>query len=293
MTARLARRSTARRATLLTAAVCLGACLGACTTGAPPQAPAQPPMPVSERTVVVYAAGSLRGALDAVAKAFEQAHPAKVAMTYGASGLLKDRILAGAAPQLFASANMDHPQAVVAAGKAVAVAPFARNALCVLATPAFTLQGKPLALRLLDADVRLATSTPKADPAGDYAFTMFDRIESSGAAGAGSAAALKAKALQLTGGPNSAPPPPGRNVYGVLVAANQADAFVTYCTNAAQAKREVPTLQVLPVPDAINVSAVYGMAAMNGASADGRAWAQFVLGPQGQAILASHGFSAP
>jgi len=214
-------------------------------------------------------------------------------MTYAASGLLKDRILAGEAPQLFASANMEHPQAVVAAGKAVALAAFARNALCVLATPTFSLQGKPLAQRLLDTDVRLATSTPKADPAGDYAFTMFERIESSGAAGAGSAAALKAKALQLTGGPNSAPPPPGRNVYGVLVAANQADAFVTYCTNAAQAKREVPTLQVLPVPDAINVSAVYGMAAMNGANADGRAWAQFVLGPQGQAILASHGFSAP
>jgi ABC-type molybdate transport system substrate-binding protein len=179
------------------------------------------------------------------------------------------------------------------AGKAVAVAPFARNALCVLATPTFTLQGKALAQRLLDTDVRVATSTPRADPAGDYAFTMFERIESTGAAGAGSAAALKAKALQLTGGPNSAPPPPGRNVYGVLVAAGQADAFVTYCTNAAQARREEPRLQVLPVPETINVSALYGMAAMNGANADARAWAQFVLGAQGQAILATHGFSAP
>lgn len=292
MNTRLSAQPSARRATLLTAG-CLVACLAACTTGAPTQAPAQAPAPPAERTVAVYAAGSLRGALSDVAKAFEKAHPAKVTMSYAASGLLKDRILAGEAPQLFASANMEHPQAVVAAGKAVAVAAFARNALCVLATPAFSLQGKPLAHRLLDADVRLATSTPKADPAGDYAFTMFERIESSGAAGAGSAAALKAKALQLTGGPNSAPPPPGRNVYGVLVAAHQADAFVTYCTNAAQARREVPTLQVLPVPEAFNVSAVYGMAAMNGANADARAWAQFVLGPQGQAILASHGFSAP
>jgi molybdenum ABC transporter molybdate-binding protein len=293
MKALLSARAAARRATLLSAAVCLGACTTGAPLQAPPAAPSQATAPVAQRTVAVYAAGSLRGALTDVAKAFEQVYPAKVAMTYAASGLLKDRILAGEAPQIFASANMEHPQAVVAAGKAVAVAAFARNALCVLATPAFALQGKPLAQRLLDADVRLATSTPKADPAGDYAFTMFDRIEGTGAAGAGSAAALKAKALQLTGGPNSAPPPPGRNVYGVLVAANQADAFVTYCTNAAQARREVPTLQVLAVPDGINVSAVYGMAAMTGANADGRAWAQFVLGPQGQAILATHGFSAP
>ena len=35
-------------------------------------------------------------------------------------------------------------------------------------------------------------------------------------------AALAAKALQLTGGPTSPPPPADRNVYGVLVASGQA-----------------------------------------------------------------------
>jgi hypothetical protein len=52
---------------------------------------------------------------------------------------------------------------------------------------------------------------------GDDAFQMFERIESSGTAGAGAAATLKAKALQLTGGPNSPQPPAGRNLYGMLV----------------------------------------------------------------------------
>lgn len=56
---------------------------------------------------------------------------------------------------------------------------------------------------------------------------MFDRIESSGAAGPGSAAALKAKALQLTGGPNSPQPPAGRNLYGLLVDECKADDFIT------------------------------------------------------------------
>lgn len=244
-------------------------------------------------TVTVYAAGSLRAALDEVARAFEQAQGARAAMTYGASGLLKDRIVGGEAPQVFASANTEHPQALVAAGKAVAVTPFTRNALCVLATPGFSLQGQTLAQRLLAADVRVGTSTPKADPSGDYAFTMFERFEATGATGPGSADALKRKALQLTGGPNSPRPPAGRNVYGDLVATGQADAFVTYCTNASAARREHPQLQVLVVPEAVNVSAVYGLVVLNPATALAQAYTQFVVGPQGQAVLAAHGFSAP
>lgn len=89
---------------------------------------------------------------------------------------------------------------------------------------------------------------------------MFDRIEATGAAPAGSTAVLKARALQLTGGPSSPPPPSGRNVYGVLVAQGQADVFITYCTNATRALREPPQMQVLPVPAAINVAAPYGLA---------------------------------
>jgi ABC-type molybdate transport system substrate-binding protein len=241
----------------------------------------------------VYAAGSLRAAMTDLARAFEAESALPVQMTFGASGLLKERIDAGANAQVFASANMSHPEALRASGKAEAVRPFARNALCVLAAPGFSLQGKPLAQRLLDADVRVGTSTPRADPSGDYAFEMFERIESSVAAGAGSAAALKAKALQLTGGPNSPPPPAGRNVYGMLVAEGKADVFVTYCTNATQARQQVSTLQVLPVPDAINVFASYGIAVLRPPSAAAQRFVDFALGTQGQQILAGYGFSAP
>lgn len=266
--------------------VTLGLVLSASAQG---QATAPVPVP----TLTVYAAGSLRAALDEVARAFEQAQGGKVAPQYGASGLLKDRIMAGEAPQVFASANMEHPQAVVAAGRAGAVMQFTRNALCVLATPEFSLNGKSLAQRLLDPDVRMGTSTPRADPSGDYAFLLFERIEATGAAAAGSADVLKRKALQLTGGPNSPRGPAGRSVYGELVATGQADAFVTYCTNASSARREHPTLQVLAVPEAVNVSALYGLVVLTPATPAAQAYAQFVLGPGGQAILAAHGFSAP
>lgn len=241
----------------------------------------------------VFAAGSLRAALTDLARAFERESPARVTLTFGPSGLLKDRIEAGEPAHVFASANMSHPEALRASGKADAVRPFARNALCALASSAFTLRGKALAQRLLDGDVRVGTSTPRADPSGDYAFQMFERIESSGAAPAGSAAALKAKALQLTGGPGSPQPPAGRSLYGMLVDEGKVDVFITYCTNAAEAKQQSPSLQVLAVPDAVNVAALYGIATVRPVGAAAAAFVEFVVGSRGQQILGTHGFSSP
>ena len=251
-------------------------------------APAQTPP-----TLSVYAAGSLRAAFTELARAHEQNTGVAVRMTFGASGLLKDRLAGGEVADVFASANMEHPQALAAAGRGEAVVPFARNALCLLGAPGFALQGRTVAQRLLDGDLRVGISTPKADPAGDYAFLLFERIESSRAAGPGSAAALKARALQLTGGPQSPPPPPDRNVYAALMAEGRADVFVTYCTNAALARREQPTLQVLAIPEAINVAATYGAIVLRPVSPRAQAFMDLLLGPQGRAILAAQGFSSP
>ena len=148
-----------------------------------------------------------------------------------------------------------------------------------------------LVATLLRPDVKLGTSTPKADPSGDYAFEMFQRVDNAGAP-AGSGAALAAKALQLTGGPTSPPPPADRNVYGVLVASGQADVFITYCTNAVVARREQPQLQVVDIAPAINVAADYGLAVRKDASPAAQAFAAYLLSPAGQAILRKAGFGA-
>jgi molybdate transport system substrate-binding protein len=245
--------------------------------------------------LTVHAAGSLRAVMGSLAQAFQLAHPggSTPRLVLGASGLLRDRLAAGEPSQVFASANMAHPESLVKDGKANRVDAFARNALCALAAPDFSLQGRTLAQRLLDDSVRVATSTPRADPSGDYAFEMFERIEATGSGPAGSAQALKAKALQLTGGPQSPPPPSDRNVYGALMAEGRADVFITYCTNAAQAQREVRALQVLDIPDAINVSARYGITRILPVTDSANAFVDFVLSPAGQRILGEHGFKAP
>ena len=249
---------------------------------------------VAQPAVPVYAAGSLRGALVEAARAFEAAPGgARTELVFGASGLLRERIVQGEAAQVFASANMEHPRALAAAGGWTPVRVFTRNALCAIAPARLELVPERLVERLLDPQIKVGTSTPRADPSGDYAFEMFARIAAQPGAPADARARLEAKALQLTGGPTSPPPPAGRNVYGALVAQGAADIFLTYCTNAVVAVAENPQLRWLAVPDAINVGADYGLTLRNGAPAAAEGFAAFLLSAPGQAILARHGFLAP
>ena len=249
---------------------------------------------LAQATVVVYAAGSLRPPLTEAARSFEAAHPgAQVRLVFGASGLLRDRIVAGEPAQVFASANMAHPRALAAAGGWSPARAFARNALCALAARAAGFTPDNLVQRMLDPAVRVGTSTPGADPSGDYAFEMFARIARLPGVPVDACQRLEAKALQLTGGPDSPPPPRGRSVYGALVAQGRADVFITYCTNAVAAVGEEPQLQAIPVPAAIDVVADYGLTLRDDAPAAAREFVASLLAPAGQALLARHGFRAP
>ena len=142
--------------------------------------------------------------------------------------------------------------------------------------------------RMLDPTIKLATSTPKADPSGDYAWEVFEKAEK---LRPGSFVALDKKALKLTGGPSSAPPPE-RNVYGALIERGEADIFLTYCTNAVVAKAEVTSLQIVALPVGLAVGADYGLTVLNDARPEANRLAFYMLSPSGQAIFARHGFSA-
>src|SRR5262249_1082505 len=72
---------------------------------------------LASEPVLLHAAGSLRTALTEVTEAFEAALGQKVQAKYGPSGTLKDEIAGGAHAEVFASANMEHPQALATAGK--------------------------------------------------------------------------------------------------------------------------------------------------------------------------------
>jgi molybdenum ABC transporter molybdate-binding protein len=240
--------------------------------------------------VRVYAAGSLRAPLTAVAAAFDRQAGTTTQLTFGASGLLRDRIAGGEPADVFASANMEHPAALVRLGWADAVRPFARNQMCVLAQPSVPLTTDGALEVMLAAQWKLGTSTPKADPAGDYAWEVFERAER---VRPGAFATLSAKALTLTGGPQSPVPPANRSVYGMLVANGDADVFLAYCTNTRQAIAENPTLRSVALPAALSVGATYGVGARRGASREAAAFVDYLLSPAGQRALAEFGFDPP
>jgi molybdenum ABC transporter molybdate-binding protein len=245
---------------------------------------------MAEETVLLHAAGSLRAALTEVTKAFEAANPGTVQAKFGASGLLKDEIAAGAKAEVFASANMEHPQALALEKRSGPVVLFARNRLCALARPGLEIAPASLLDRMLDPQVKLGTSRPKADPSGDYAWEVFRKAEK---INPGAYAMLEKKALQLTGGPTSPPAPQGRSVYGELISQGAADIFLTYCTSALAAQRENTAQQIVQLPDVLAVGADYGLTVMNGASVPAHQFALFILSAEGQRTLAKHGFAAP
>ena len=245
--------------------------------------------PNTTDSLQLYAAGSLKTALTELAQAYEAVSGRTVTGTFGASGLLKTDIVNGARADLFASANMEHPQALHDAGLSGPVALFARNELCALAKAGLAVDPDSLLAVMLDPEIRLGTSTPKADPSGDYAFACFaraDRIE------AGLRQALEAKALKLTGAKDSAFPPAGQNVYGWHIAQGHADLFLTYRTNALAARREYPDQQLVALPDTLAVGAAYGLTVMNRAPQAATALADFILSQPGQTILTGYGFAA-
>ena len=252
---------------------------------APVKAPAAGADPVQ-----VYAAGSLRDALTEIARDHEARTGQKVVLTFAASGLLRERIEQGAHAQVFASADTKHPQRLANQGQWQAPVVFTRNTLCALAQGAVAVTSDTLLSTMLQPQVRLGISTPKADPAGDYAWALFQKAE---ALQPGATARLETKALQLTGGANSAQAPAGRNTYAWVMEQNRADVFLTYCTNAVAARAEVPSLQVVAVPEALQVGAAYGLTVRAGAPAQAQAFAQAVLQPPAQAVLRRLGFAAP
>jgi ABC-type molybdate transport system substrate-binding protein len=238
----------------------------------------------------VFAAGSLREVLTEIA-AQSQAHGgAKVNLTFGASGLLRERIEQGAPAQVFASADTNHPERLARSTDWKKPVVFVRNALCLLTQPEVAIEPAGMLDTLLKPQIRLGTSTPVADPSGDYAWALFRKAET---VRPGAFALLDAKALKLTGGADSPKPPAGRGTYAWVMDERQADVFLTYCTNAVASQREVPRLKVFQIPVELQVGAAYGLTVRSGAGESAQKFADYLLSPHAQTIFERFGFGKP
>ncbi len=245
---------------------------------------------VSGPPLQVYSAGSLREALTEIAGDHTARTGQKIVLTFGASGLLRERIEKGEPAQVFTSADTGHPQRLAATGTWQPPVVFVRNQLCALISDTLDVTPESLLATMLRGELRVGTSTPVADPSGDYAWALFRKAD---ALLPGAYSRLDAKALKLTGGADSPQPPAGQGVYAWLMAQGRADVFLVYCTNAIAAQRELPRLKVVQVPPELQVGAAYGMAVRAGASPSATAFSEALLGPFAQAVFRRFGFGAP
>ncbi len=244
----------------------------------------------SPPALVVYAAGSLRGALNIIASDYEAQSGQKIVLTYGPSGLLRERIEKGEPAQLFASADIEHPQRLAQRGSWQAPAVFVRNGLCALTSDKVNATTATLLDTLLRSEVRVGASTPKSDPSGDYTWALFRKAE---ALQVGAYARLDAKTLKLAGAADSPRPPDGISAYGWLMDQGRADVFLTYCTNAVVAQKEVPRLRIVQVPPELQVAAAYGLTLHWPASPQASAFAQALLAAPAQQVFRRFGFTSP
>jgi ABC-type molybdate transport system substrate-binding protein len=239
--------------------------------------------------LVVYGAGSLREAMTQIASAYQAAQGVRVGTEFGPSGLMRERIERGAKVDVFASADMGHPLKLRQQGRAVVVAMFARNTLCAVALSRVGLTTANFLDKLLDPETKLGTSTPKADPAGDYAWEMFrlaDKLRP------GSFAGLDKKARQIVGA--TLPSTQGSEPDPAIAALRNGtvDMYLGYCTSAQLCMSQVPELQVIVIPEPLRIGPEYGLALLKGASSGAADLMLCMLSVDGEATLKKFGFRA-
>jgi molybdate transport system substrate-binding protein len=239
-------------------------------------AQAQPAAP----TVIVYTAGALRGAAADLAREAGPALGITISSQSGSAGLMRQRIEKGETADLFLSADMASPRKLQAEGRTVLpVAAFARNRMCVLTRKGQGFSPENLAERLADGNLQVKTSQPVADPSGDYAWAIFDKVD---ALHTGAGKMLKDKAIANMA--LTAPTAPGQSPAVALITGGKIDLTFSYCSGGPFAD-----LDSFPVPDALDPHPVFGMAVLS-AKPEVMKLALYLFSEEGQALLARDGF---
>ncbi len=240
----------------------------------------------AQAPIHLFAAGSLTEAMTDMLALSGLTKEQVAPPVFGPSGVLRQRIEAGAPADILASADMAQPRLLATKRGGLPVIMFALNKMCALAKSSLGLTPENLLDRMLDPAVRVATSTPGADPGGDYAWAVFARAE---ALHPGAKATLEGKALKLVGGPDSKPLVPGKGQVEGVFLANAADIMLGYCSGVAAVQQEVPGLAGVILPPSLTVGPAYGMVVLTG-NPDAARFALFVMSETGQSILQRHGF---
>ncbi|HEY1281321.1 MAG TPA: molybdate ABC transporter substrate-binding protein [Acidimicrobiales bacterium] len=218
--------------------------------------------------ITVFAAASLTDAFNEIGAAFTKAYPqAKATFSFDASSALVQQITQGAPADLFASADQANMDKLTKAGLNGAPPQVFANNLLGIIVPAGNPKGIKGVQDLAHPDLKVILCADGV-PCGTYAKQIL------------TAAGVTVNPVSLE-----------QNVKGVVtkVTTGEADAGIVYVTDIAAAGTKAAGVEI---PKDINVVAVYPIAATKTSqnTAVDQAFIGFLLGSQGQSILAKYGF---
>jgi molybdate transport system substrate-binding protein len=230
----------------------------------------------SQETVVVFAAASLSEPFRAIERAYEAAHPGvDVVLNLAGSQLLASQLIEGAPADVFASADVRNLERALAERRALPGSrrAFAGNRLVVVVPAESEIdEFEDLPGELGAPDLKIVLAGPEV-PVGRYARQALAQL--------GLREVVEAKLVSNED-----------SVNGVLakLALGEADLGIAYATDL----RRAPELRGIALPESVELAARYELAVLaDGPSPQqGRAFAEFVTGPEGQALLGEHGFVA-
>ena len=232
--------------------------------------------PATAADLVVFAAASMKGALDDVAKAFEAKNGTKVVISYASSSQLAKQIEAAAPADVFISADtkwMDYLVEKSAVKKEEAVNLLGNRLVLVAAkdSPASIRIEKGFKLAEALGDSRLAMGDPKSVPAGKYGqeslkfYGIWGDVEGKVAGADNVRAALK------------------------LVSSGEAPFGIVYETDA-KADRQVKVVDVFG--DESHSPIIYPVAPVADSTNEAKTeFMKFLLGPEAADIFKDAGFT--
>jgi molybdate transport system substrate-binding protein len=264
---------------VLAATTLLVACDGGGEDATP--APAATSTSPLSGTLTVFAAASLTDAFTELQEAFNTKYPeVEIAFNFAGSSTLRTQLEQGAGADIFASANAEQMDLAQASGVVVEDdAVFVRNSLVVI-TPSDNPGGVSTLADMSKPDIKLVLATAEV-PVGGYARQMLEKMDADPAYGAGFSEAVLANLVSNESNVKQA-------VAKVLL--GEADFSIVYGTDVTpDVAADLATIEV-PVP--LNVIAEYPIALTSEAEDPeaARAFIDFILSAEGQAILEKWGF---